>query len=184
MARPTTIDAVLVERARQAAAQATTLEQLRQAQSILLPADMGATLSQTAAALGVGRATAGRMQLRFRQSSQPQHRPPERTWGGRRNALLTHEEEKAFLQPWLEQAKTGGMLVVSPIRAALAEKLGQPIKPSVVYRLLARHGWRKVAPDTRHPKSDPAAQTDWKKNCPKSWRPCSSPRKSAADVCG
>jgi hypothetical protein len=33
----------------------------------------------------------------------------------------------------------------------------------VVYRLLARHGWRKVAPDTRHPKSRPEVQEDWKK---------------------
>jgi hypothetical protein len=30
--------------------------------------------------------------------------------------------------------------------------------------MLARHDWRKVAPDTRHPKSDPQAQQDWKKN--------------------
>jgi transposase len=53
----------------------------------------------------------------------------------------------------------------------LAEKLGQPVKASVVYRLLARHGWRKVAPDTRHPKSDPEAQAEWKKNFPKRWQP-------------
>ena len=43
---------------------------------------------------------------------------------------------------------------------------------SVVYRLLARHGWRKVAPDTRHPKSDPLVQEEWKKNFPKHWQPC------------
>lgn len=42
----------------------------------------------------------------------------------------------------------------------------------VVYRLLARRGWRKVAPDTKHPKSDPLAQEDWKKNCRKNWQPC------------
>ena len=41
----------------------------------------------------------------------------------------------------------------------------------VVDRLLERHGWRKVAPDTHHPKSDPAAQEEWKKNCRKCWRP-------------
>ena len=182
MARPRIVDSALVSRARQAAAQATTVEQLRQAQSILLPAELGATLTQTAAVLGVGRATAGRMQTRFRQSARPQP-PPARAWGGRRNALLTFEEEAAFLQPWMEQSKTGGMLVVSPLRAALAQKLGHPIKPSVAYRLLARHGWRKVAPDTRHPKSDPVAQADWKKNSRKSWCPCSSPRKSVAGVC-
>ncbi|MBI3278818.1 MAG: winged helix-turn-helix domain-containing protein [Acidobacteria bacterium] len=83
------------------------------------------------------------------------------------------EEEKAFLAPWAEQARGAGVLVVSPLRAALAEKLGRKkVAASVVYRLLARHGWRKVAPDTRHPKSDPAAQAEWKKNFRKRWLPC------------
>jgi transposase len=83
---------------------------------------------------------------------------------------MTVAEEAEFLAPWLEQAKGGGMLVVSPLRAALAEKLGKTVKASVMYRLLARHGWRKVAPDTRHPKSDPQTQAEWKKNSPRHWR--------------
>ena len=85
---------------------------------------------------------------------------------------MTLEEEEAFLAPWVEQARTAGMLVVSPLGAALAEKLGRKVAPSVVYRLLARHGWRKVAPETRHPKSDPGAQAEWKKNSPKRWQLC------------
>jgi transposase len=84
---------------------------------------------------------------------------------------MAAEEEKAFLGPWAEQARDAGVLVVSPLRAALAEKLGRKVAPSVVYRLLARHGWRKVAPDTRHPKSDPVAQAEWKKNFRKCWQP-------------
>lgn len=171
MARPLRIDARLVERARQAAAQATSVQELRAAQAVLLPAQTGATLTQTAALLGVGRATAARLQARFRRTCKPGATVGPAGWGGRRNALLTHAQERAFLAPWLEQAEAGGVLVVSPLRAALAEKLGQPVKPSVVYRLLARHGWRKVAPDTRHPKSDPAAQVAWKKNSRKHWVP-------------
>ena len=73
------------------------------------------------------------------------------------------EDEKEFLKPWAEQAKEGGVIVVSPLRAALAQKLGRAVAPSVVYRLLTRLGWRKVAPDTRHPKSDPQVQEEWKK---------------------
>ena len=85
---------------------------------------------------------------------------------------MTLEEERAFLDPWLKLALAGSLLVVSPLRAALAERVGQPIKASLIYRMLARHGWRKVAPDTRHPKSNPAAQEDWKKNSRKRWLPC------------
>jgi hypothetical protein len=83
---------------------------------------------------------------------------------------LSAAAEKDFLTPWAEQAKTGGVLVVSPLRAALAQRLGRPVAASVVYRFWARHGWRKVAPDTRHPKADPPVQADWKKNYRKCWR--------------
>jgi transposase len=62
--------------------------------------------------------------------------------------------------------------VLSPIRAALAQHLGRRVAASVVWRLLARHGWRKVTPDTRHPKGDPAAQAAWKKNSRRYWQPC------------
>ena len=85
---------------------------------------------------------------------------------------MSIEEEQAFLEPWAEQAESGGVLVISVLWAALAQRLGRPVAASVAYRLLARHGWRKVAPDTRHPKSDPQIQEDWKKNSPKRWRPC------------
>jgi transposase len=85
---------------------------------------------------------------------------------------MSEEEEREFLRPWKEQALGGGVLVLSPIRAALAQRLGQKVATSVVYRLLARHGWRKIAPDTRHPKNDPQVQEAWKKNCPKCWKPC------------
>src|SRR5206468_9918714 len=161
MARPRRIDKALVAKARQVVARTTEVEELRAAQAVLLPALASATLEQTAAILGVGRATVPRLQQRLRQWVRPRATRPR--WGGRRKALLSAEQEAEFLTPWAEQAKEAGLLVLSPIRAALAQRLGRPVAASVVWRLLARHGWRKVAPDTRHPKSDPAAQEAWKK---------------------
>ena len=177
MSRPRRIEPHIVKQAEITAGNATSLETLRQCQAVLLPALFGATLEQTASALGVSRATVPRLQAAFRkqQSSSP---ASPRNWGGRRQYLLTEEEEVAFLKPWLESAAAGNLVVVSPLRAALAQRLGQAVKPSVVYRLLARHGWRKVAPDTRHPKSQPEAQEAWKKNSPKCWKPCSRQRQS------
>jgi hypothetical protein len=84
--------------------------------------------------------------------------------GGRRRELLSIEEEKAFLAPWIEKAEAGGVLVVPPIHLAFQEFVGHEVPKSTVYRLLARHGWRKVTPDTRHPKSDAASQEEFKKN--------------------
>ena len=171
MARPRQIDVDLVAQARQVTRQTSKLEEYRQAMAVLLPAELGASLDRTAAVLGMGRATVHRLQTRFRSRRQ-RSAPRRKSWGGRRRALMTVEEEQAFLAPWAEQAKTGGVLVLSPIRAALAQQLGRPVATSVVYRFLARHGWRKVAPDTRHPKSDPQVQADWKKNSRKWWTPC------------
>ena len=170
MARPRQIDAALVAKARRVVTETQDLAQFRAAQAVLLPALADTTLEQTATLLGVGRATVPRLQQRFRHASSPSH--PRTRWGGRRRALLTLDQEQAFLAPWVQAAQEAGVLVVSPIRAALAQHLGRPVAASVVYRLLTRHGWRKVAPDTRHPKSDPAAQAAWKTTSPKCWRPC------------
>lgn len=171
MSRPRRIDLKLVAKARAVVAQATDARELRAAQAVLLPALAHTTLEQTATLLGVGRASVPRLQQHFREGLEPARR--RRSWGGRRRAMMTPEEETVFLAPWAERAREAGVLVVSPLRAALAEKLGRKkVAPSVVYRLLARHGWRKVAPDTRHPKSDPVAQAEWKKNSRKRWMPC------------
>jgi transposase len=173
------LDVKLVDHAKRLAAQAQSVEDLRCAQAVLLPAMLGATLEQTATALGVGRATVGRCQAKVRKRlTHPAQL--DAAWGGRRRAAMSVEEEREFLEPWAESATDGGMLIVAPLRAALAQRLGRAVTHSVVYRLLARHGWRKVAPDTRHPKSDPQTQEQWKKNSPMSWQPCSTPSKSVA----
>ena len=171
MTRPRRVDMELVAQAQAFAMEASTVTERRGAQAVLLPAMLDATLEETAAILGVGRATVARQQARFRERlRRPSDPLPQ--WGGRRHAAMSWEEESAFLRPWAEHSAEGAMLVVAPLRAALAQRLGHPVAASVVYRLLARHGWRKVAPDTRHSKRDPAAQEAWKKNSPKRWRPC------------
>ena len=169
MARPRRIDLELVTQAQLVATHARDVESLRCAQAVLLPALFGATLDQTALSLGVGRASVPRLQARLRKLCADPHavRP---SWGGRRRASLTPEEERSFLAPWEDASSRGGILVASPIRAALAQRLGYPVAASVVYRMLDRNGWRKVAPDTRHPKSDPQVQEEWKKNSPKRWQ--------------
>lgn len=182
MARPPSIDLRLVEHAKGLAVQTVTAKDLRHAQAILLPALLNASLEETAATLGIGRATVVRYQAKVRRRlSHPAELEPQ--WGGRRHASMTWEQEVEFLLPWSEQSADGGMLIVGPLRAALAQRLGRPVAHSVVYRLLARHGWRKVAPDTRHPKSDPAEQERWKKNCPACWRPSGGAKQHKDDRC-
>lgn len=157
--------------------QANTVEDIRAAQAVLLPAVHGLTMEEAGVAMGVSRATVGRFQQQIRQTKRKPGTPigvaagEGRGWGGRRNSHMTPEEEAEFLAPWAVEAETAGMIVMGPIRAALAQKLGRPVRASVVWRLLARHGWRKVAPDTRHPKADYAVQVAWKKNSKRHWFP-------------
>jgi transposase len=171
MARPIHIDLKLVAKAKLTVRATRNLDDFRSALAVLLPAQAGLTLQETADLLGVGTASVNRLQTRFHLGRTASS--GRRNWGGRRTSLLTSQEEIDFLKPWAEQAREAGLLVLSPMRAALAQRVGHPVKASVVWRLLARHGWRKVAPDTKHPKNDPRIMQAWKKNSPKLWRPCS-----------
>jgi transposase len=75
---------------------------------------------------------------------------------------MTAEQERELLAPFLERASTGGFLVVGQVKAEIEARLGRSMVLSSVYNLLRRHGWRKLAPDKRHPQSDPLAQQEWK----------------------
>ena len=81
MARPRRIDPTVVAQAHQVVAAATDLQQLRAAQAVLLPALFQASLDQTAAVLGVGRATVPRLQARFRAQATLPPRSGS-AWGG------------------------------------------------------------------------------------------------------
>lgn len=83
--------------------------------------------------------------------------------GGRRNQHLTPEEEKAFLAPFFDDALAGKIATTAEIQAAFESRVGKEVRPSVVYRLLARNGWRKIVPRPRHPQSDPERQEVFKK---------------------
>jgi len=83
--------------------------------------------------------------------------------GGRRRQNLSIEEEDRLLARFLESAKMGNILVVNDVKAAYEKAVGRQVPKSTVYRMLARHGWRKISPRPRHPKSDPKQQESFKK---------------------
>ena len=167
MARPVRIGNEEVHQARQLRDQAMSIAEYRKALSVILVAELGLDANRMADVLGISRRTV----FRNRRSICNQDNTKKNTWGGRRRSSMTMEEERVFLTQWEAKAKSGGVLSVPPVHAALVERLGHDTPISTTYRLLARHGWRKIQPDTKHPKSDPAAQDEFKKNCPKWWMP-------------
>lgn len=88
--------------------------------------------------------------------------------GGRRWALMSLEEERAFLAQYLARAEAGDLLTAKQLHPELCRALGQDVSMDYVYKLLHRHDWRKLWPRSHHAKQDPAAAAAFKKNSRKS----------------
>ena len=157
MARAATFSKDEIVRANELRNHAKTVEEMQRALSVLLMAEGQMEAEKASALLGISKRTL----FRFRKSFRHQDRHFRSTWGGRRHCLMSPEEERAFLSPWLEKAREGGVITVPPLHEALELKLGRKLPPSTTYRLLSRHGWRKVTPDTKHPKSKPEEQEEF-----------------------
>lgn len=62
-------------------------------------------------------------------------------------------EEAALLEPFKEAAKAGQIIETSEILRAYEKKLGCSLEKDhgQIYRVLKRHGWRKIMPRSKHP---------------------------------
>lgn len=168
MSRPVEFTEKDVMAAKEIIEQAKGNNQLMEALAIQITAVTQAPIEQVAEILGKSKATISRMRKRFQQfETAPKKEKQRPKKGGRRNELLSFEEEKEFLNSFAEKARKGRIIVVPPMRLALEERVGKKVAKSTVYAMLARHGWRKVKPDTKHPKADPGAQKTFKKNSQK-----------------
>jgi len=153
-----------VEEAYKAIINAKSVQELRQAQAVVFPLELGLDMRECSRYLGISVRWTCTLRNHFIHGKRIGLERAKR----RPNANMTLEEEKAFLSPFFEGAATGSILVVGEIHQALQEKLGRKVSLSSTYNLLHRHNWRKLAPDKCHPQSDPVAQENWKKNYPTS----------------
>lgn len=160
------VDETSLEKAAEVIRTTTDAHDLRGAQAFLLPYILGLDLEQVSIIIGKSYATTERLRREF-PFSKGDGKSSRKDWGGRRRQNMSLDEERTLLAPFLEKAKEGGVLIVTPIKIAYEEKTGCKVAESTVYRMLARHNWRKLAPDTRHPKGDPVLQEEYKKNSPK-----------------
>ena len=60
--------------------------------------------------------------------------------------------ERELLDSFAKKAELGQIIEVKEIKAAYEEKVGHSTGGSQIYYVLARHGWRKIIPRSRHPK--------------------------------
>lgn len=155
--------------ARELLKKAKTPDELRLAQAVLLPLELGLSLKQTAAAIGRSVSATCTMRTRFAKVSSGTMQAPRSKRDLRNRAKADRETERKVLEEVLPHAAKGGVVVIPRFKAAIEAKLGQSISLSSIYRMLARNGWRKLAPDTSHPQGDAQAREDWKKNSRPRW---------------
>lgn len=157
-------DKPTVERLAERLKRAASLAEYQRIQCVLIRATLGSSAAQIAELLGWSTATVHVLHSRWSREGDAIF--DLRGRGGRHRQHLSPEQEQQLLAPFVARAEAGGMLTVAEIQQAYQEQLGKQVAPSTVYRLLDRHGWRKVVPRPRHPKSDAAAQVAFKKTAP------------------
>jgi hypothetical protein len=113
-------------------------------------------------AKAIGRSVGATCNLRTRYCKVARHEReaprPKRPLRNRANATL--EREAQILDEVLAGAMHGGVVVVPPIKEQVEDRRGKSVALSTVYRMLARNGWRKLAPDTAHPQGDASTRED------------------------
>jgi hypothetical protein len=141
---------------------AKTADELRTAQAVLLPLELGLSLEQTAKAIGRSVGATCNIRTRYCKVAHREREAPQPKRALRNRANATLEREAQILDEVLEDATRGGV-VVPPLKEKVEERLGKVVALSTIYRMLARNGWRKLAPDTAHPQGDAVVREDWKK---------------------
>jgi transposase len=162
MRTPRPIDEDAKRRLAQLLKQTRTKGDFQRVQCLWLRAILGLSSAQVAQAVGW---SAGRVkQVWSRYFSQGEACLLGVGRGGRFHENMSKVREAELLASIVPKAQQGGVLVVSEIKTNYENLLGRSVPKSTIYRLLARHGWRKIAPRPRHPKSDPGSQEEFKKN--------------------
>lgn len=127
---------------------------------------LGWEAKDVAEAVGLSRNSVYRRKAEFLEKGEDALRAVG--WGGRRNEVLGVAEEARFVARFEEAARKGEMVTAGAMLVELRRHAGGSASQATLYRILARHGWRKVVPRPRHPDADPARQEAFKETS----RPC------------
>lgn len=132
----------------------------RRIQCVLLRVEQKMTAEKTGEIVGIHTASVWRIWSRYLRGGMKAVVGEKR--GGRYHASLTEKEEKAILKPFEKRASKGQLVTIREVHEAVCRKSGTKSVPSTTYRLLHRHGWRKVTPRLRHPKGNEQKQEHFK----------------------
>lgn len=177
-----TCDEATVEALQARLRQAQTIAEFQRIQCVLMRAVLGCTASEIAQVLGWATVTVHITHSRWAKEGESLFDLKGK--GGRHYQNLTEAEESEVLAPFLGQATAGNVLKVAEIQTAYEARVGKAVPNSTIYRMLKRHGWRKVTPRPRHPKADVTARGVFKKSSAGSFAAKSVATPSSDAVCG
>jgi len=86
--------------------------------------------------------------------------------GGRRNEVLSIDEEAELMAGLVAEAEEGQIVTAAKVKTALEAKAGRPVGGKTVYRVMHRNGWRKVVPRPTHPDASPERRAAFKETSP------------------
>ena len=109
----------------------------------------GASANEVAAATGFHAGSVTRLVAKYRDHGI-EAIAGNHYGGNHRNMSMA--EEAAILAPFKERAEKGELVEISEIAKAYQQAVSHPMSNAQIYRVLHRHGWRKVMPRSRHPK--------------------------------
>ena len=165
MRRPAPLPSGSKESSEQLLKKVKTKTQFQRIQCVWLRASLGLSSRDVAVAIGWNTSSVRHLQAQYLKEGEEALRASKR--GGRHRANMTADEESSFLSSFLEKATRGEILMVSEVRKAYEKAVEHAVPKSTIYRMLARHGWRKITPRPHHPKADVLLQQEFKKNSPK-----------------
>lgn len=134
-----------IEAATTLLAAARTADELRTAQAVLLPLQLGLSLEQTALAIGRSTSATCALRTRFCRIAAGEMASPRARQALRNRAHATLDEEARLLAQVCGRRRHAGAQLAAHLKQAMEAAYARPVATSSVYRLLQRHGWSRVA---------------------------------------
>jgi transposase len=159
---PKPFPGINIENLREKLKKSETKLEYQRVQCIWLRARFQMFSYDIAEAIGWNETTVRKLHGKFLKTGEKVFKKEAR--GGRYRSNLSLQEEKEFLAGFLEKSKKGEILVVNEVKLAYEKRIGHKVPKSTIYRILSRHGWRKISPRQQHPKGDELKQDEFKKN--------------------
>jgi hypothetical protein len=143
MARPTPFPEGTAERLKLAMSKARTKGEYKRWLCLWLRESLSLNNREVATALCWTRPAVRKLWWAYLHRGEEALRGPGR--GGRRRQYLSWEQELALLHELASKMTPTSTIPAAEVQHAYEKALGHPVAPTTIYRMLARHYWRRQA---------------------------------------